>query len=107
MKLSIASALTCAALASASYVKNLNYRSPSESHPGLGVSIRKVAKRHTPEKRFTPEQLNFTHGVASGDPYPDSVILWTRISPIFDDVASNNTVQGTCSGNCCWIRERY
>jgi alkaline phosphatase D len=27
-----------------------------------------------------PEGL-FAHGVASGDPYPDSVILWTRVSP--------------------------
>jgi len=25
--------------------------------------------------------IRFAHGVASGDPYADSVILWTRISP--------------------------
>ena len=23
----------------------------------------------------------FTHGVASGDPHPDSVVLWTRVTP--------------------------
>ena len=23
----------------------------------------------------------FKHGVASGDPYPDSVVLWTRVTP--------------------------
>ena len=26
-------------------------------------------------------QLPFLHGVASGDPIPDSVILWTRVTP--------------------------
>lgn len=31
-----------------------------------------------------PEDL-FSHGVASGDPLVDAVILWTRISPAFDD----------------------
>ena len=25
--------------------------------------------------------ISFSHGVASGDPYQDSVILWTRITP--------------------------
>lgn len=71
-----------------------SYRSPSENHPSLGISLRKVNKRHTPEKRFTASQLNFTHGVASGDPYPDSVILWTRASPMFADVNSNATDSG-------------
>ncbi|MCB9752905.1 MAG: alkaline phosphatase D family protein [Myxococcales bacterium] len=31
-----------------------------------------------------PENL-FSHGVASGDPLADSVILWTRVSPAGDD----------------------
>ncbi|NBV75866.1 MAG: hypothetical protein EBR59_07895, partial [Methylococcaceae bacterium] len=31
--------------------------------------------------RSTPAGLSFNHGVASGDPYADSVILWTRITP--------------------------
>jgi alkaline phosphatase D len=30
---------------------------------------------------FGPETL-FEHGVASGDPLPDAVILWTRLSPL-------------------------
>lgn len=38
--------------------------------------------------------LNFTHGVASGDPYPNSVILWTRLAPMFDNDDSNVTVSG-------------
>ena len=25
--------------------------------------------------------VSFSHGVASGDPYPDSVIIWTRVTP--------------------------
>ena len=42
-----------------------------------------------------PLALNFTHGVASGDPYPESVILWTRISPTLENDRSNKTVEGT------------
>jgi alkaline phosphatase D len=33
--------------------------------------------------------------VASGDPYPDSVVLWTRIAPTSNSDASNVTVSGT------------
>jgi phosphodiesterase/alkaline phosphatase D-like protein len=31
--------------------------------------------------RTLPSGLSFSHGVASGDPYADSVILWTRVTP--------------------------
>jgi len=31
--------------------------------------------------RPQPSGLAFVHGVASGDPYQDSVILWTRVTP--------------------------
>ncbi|RMZ91095.1 hypothetical protein DV736_g1689, partial [Chaetothyriales sp. CBS 134916] len=82
------------ATAFASYGSNLNYRSPSLHHPGLGISVRKIAKRSDPGSAFDPDSLNFTHGVASGDPYPNSVILWTRAAPIFDDVNDNSTVSG-------------
>lgn len=84
-------------LASASWAKNINYRSPSEHHPSLGVSIPKVNKRSDPQSSWNPAQLNFTHGVASGDPYPSSVILWTRISPTSDNDRSNVTVSGYAS----------
>lgn len=94
MKLSWSLALSSAATAAASYAGNLNYRSPSENHPGLGVSIHRVAKRGVPESCFDPSKLHFTHGVASGDPYEDSVILWTRCSPTFDDVRSNSSTSG-------------
>ncbi|KEF56307.1 alkaline phosphatase [Exophiala aquamarina CBS 119918] len=79
----------------ASYGANLNYRSPSHNHPGLGVSVRKVVKRHNPRSAFADGALNFTHGVASGDPYPNSVILWTRCAPNFDNIDDNSTVSGT------------
>ncbi|EME85270.1 uncharacterized protein MYCFIDRAFT_150372 [Pseudocercospora fijiensis CIRAD86] len=92
MKLSILSVLGCSLLAEASWRRNINYGSPSHNHPGLGLSLHKINKRNTPEKAFTADQLNFTHGVASGDPYPDSVILWTRVAPMNADVASNKTV---------------
>lgn len=29
----------------------------------------------------TPDSINFLHGVASGDPLTDRVILWTRVTP--------------------------
>jgi alkaline phosphatase D len=86
--------LLTASTATASYAGNLNYRSPSYNHPELGVSIRKVAKRGEPTSAFDPAQSNFTHGVASGDPYAESVILWTRCAPSFDDVHDNSTTSG-------------
>jgi alkaline phosphatase D len=43
---------------------------------------------------YAAENLTFTHGVASGDPYPDSVILWTRVAPSTASDASNRTVEG-------------
>lgn len=60
----------------------------------MGLSLRKINKRNTPGKSFDASQLNFTHGVASGDPYSDSVLLWTRISPMYADVNDNSTDSG-------------
>jgi alkaline phosphatase D len=95
MKLQIFSLVPLATIASANWAKNINYRSPSEHHPALGISIHKVVKRNDPRSAFDASTLNFTHGVASGDPYPDSVILWTRVSPTSDNDKSNVTVSGT------------
>lgn len=94
MKLQFLSLLTTAAVASASWSKNINYRSPSEHHPALGISIHKVVKRNDPASSYSASSLNFTHGVASGDPYPNSVILWTRVAPQSDNSQSNKTVTG-------------
>ncbi|KAH8160945.1 hypothetical protein CIB48_g7303 [Xylaria polymorpha] len=79
---------------SAAFVGNLNYLSPSRHHASLGVSISRVAKRTYATPYWSPSQLNFTHGVASGDPEDDSVILWTRAAPTNDNDASNITVSG-------------
>ena len=80
--------------AEASWAKNINYRSPSEHHPGLGVAVHKVVKRNNPATVYGASNLNFTHGVASGDPYPNSVILWTRVAPMYASDASNASVSG-------------
>jgi alkaline phosphatase D len=80
MKVQSAVFLSFAAAVSASWSKNLNYRSPSEHHPFMGIAIHKVVRRNVLTARFSPSQLNFTHGVSSGDPYADSVILVGEIS---------------------------
>ena len=84
----------CAGVAAASYANNLNYRSPSHHHPALGISIHKVNKRNAASPPQDASKLNFTHGVASGDPYPHSVIIWTRCAPTNDNVDDNSTVSG-------------
>ncbi|KAF2203455.1 hypothetical protein GQ43DRAFT_479007 [Delitschia confertaspora ATCC 74209] len=94
MNLHFLSLLFTIGLVSCSWTSNLNYRSPSEHHPSLGISIHKVVKRNDPKSPWDPTQLNFTHGVASGDPYPHSVILWTRVGPTAENDASNLTVSG-------------
>ncbi|KAL7775632.1 hypothetical protein CFE70_009476 [Pyrenophora teres f. teres 0-1] len=82
--------------ACASFEGNLNYHSPSRRHKGLGIDVPKVAKRSLVKRAtpWDPTQLNFTHGVASGDPYSRSVILWTRIAPSSEHNRSNVTVSG-------------
>lgn len=75
MKLSGSVLLSLLAGATARWTNNLNYRSPSEHHPFMGIAIHKVVRRTTYDSAFDPGQLNFTHGVASGDPYSDSVVL--------------------------------
>ena len=82
----------------ADYDTNLNYRSPSPRHPRLGIDLTKVRSRSL-EKRdkppYDPASLNFTHGVASGDPYVDGVVLWTRVAPSMEADDSDVTVTGT------------
>lgn len=94
MKLHVFSLLPLVSVASASWTKNLNYRSPSEHHPFLGISIHRVVKRNDPQTSIDASALNFTHGVASGDPYPNSIILWTRVAPTSENSNSNVTVSG-------------
>ncbi|KAH6616946.1 PhoD-like phosphatase-domain-containing protein [Chaetomium tenue] len=86
-----------APLASAAFEGNLNYHSPSLRHVNLGIDIPVVSRRSLKRSAvpFKPSELNFTHGIASGDPYPDSVILWTRVAPSLVSDNSNVTVEGT------------
>ncbi|KAJ4411617.1 hypothetical protein N0V82_008986 [Gnomoniopsis sp. IMI 355080] len=85
----------------ASLTNNLNYHSPSSRlvHTNLGLDTAHIHTRS--QKRgnvaFAPEELFFTHGVASGDPFPDSVILWTRVAPHVESDQSSITVTGTAS----------
>lgn len=96
MRLNILVLLCSIGAASARYAANLNYDSPSAHHPFLGISLYKVVRRHDQTIRsIDASSLNFTHGVASGDPYANSVILWTRCSPEYDNDKSNITVSGT------------
>lgn len=41
----------------------------------------------------TPQTLSFAHGVASGDPKPDSVMLWTRVNGANGTDTVNVTLQ--------------
>lgn len=86
-------ALVAASLVEASFDRNLAYSSPSRRHPSLAVPLAHVSKRQNGEL-FTPTEVNFTHGVASGDPYDNSVILWTRLAPTVDSVASDLVPDG-------------
>jgi phosphodiesterase/alkaline phosphatase D-like protein len=86
-------ALVAASVAEASFDRNLAYSSPSRRHPSLAVPLAHVSKRQTGGV-FAPAEVNFTHGVASGDPYDTSVILWTRLSPTVDSVASDLVPEG-------------
>lgn len=86
-----------ATVVTAEFDGNLNYASPSRRHVRLGIDV-PLVKRRSMKRGNTPyaaSQLNFTHGVASGDPWPESVILWTRVAPSLKSDSSNKTVGGT------------
>ncbi|RSH92955.1 hypothetical protein EHS25_008403 [Saitozyma podzolica] len=67
-------------LVSASITHNLAYDSPSFRVRSLGTDRGEVQKRHKRWEYYDGE-LKFPYGVASGDPWPDSVILWTHPVP--------------------------
>ncbi|KAI8965930.1 PhoD-like phosphatase-domain-containing protein [Daldinia sp. FL1419] len=86
-----------AAAAAAKFTNNLNYASPSRRHASLGIDIPHVSRRSLKRGAvpLAPDELSFTHGIASGDPYPDSVVLWTRVAPAPASDGSNVTVEGS------------
>lgn len=87
----------------AAYEGNVNYRSPSLQHDQLGIDLSIVRARSSQnakhakrdDRPYDPSELEFTHGVASGDPYADSVILWTRIAPTEKASDSDAPVTGS------------
>jgi alkaline phosphatase D len=92
--------LFASAAAAVSLLDNLAFHSPSLAHPGLGHDVEAIHARLT--KRTLDEnedsagylptlldnagnytgRVNFTHGVASGDPDSQSFIIWTRVAPV-------------------------
>lgn len=85
------------ATAAASLDSNLNYASPSRRHTTLGIDVPLVTRRSWKRGNLprAAEDLSFTHGVASGDPWAESVILWTRIAPTEESDESSVAVDGT------------
>ncbi|KJZ72285.1 hypothetical protein HIM_08326 [Hirsutella minnesotensis 3608] len=81
----------------ASFDGNINYASPSRRHTRLGLDVNLIRRRSWKRGTIAPQasQLRFTHGVASGDPWPESVILWTRVAPSSESSISEVAVQGT------------
>jgi alkaline phosphatase D len=109
---------TLALTAKASFEANLVYRSPHPNVPELGISTHRLRARQLDPQGQGVQQLrppgpgdnyirygdsaidwshadyiyggsvNFTHGVASGDPWDHSVLLWTRAVPL--DVATRD-----------------
>ncbi|KAF4465773.1 alkaline phosphatase [Fusarium albosuccineum] len=91
------SLLLCSNLSTASFDGNINYASPSRRHSQLGVDVERIKRRSWKRGNvaFSPEDVKFTHGVASGDPWPTSVILWTRIAPRNESEDSTAPLDGT------------
>lgn len=81
----------------ASFDGNINYASPSRRHARLGIDVSHVASRSLKRGNvpYDPSELAFTHGVASGDPWPESIILWTRVAPSNETTESSAVVEGT------------
>ena len=66
----------------------------------LGLGLGAAACSAPAPKSFTRREASasgtFRHGVASGDPGPDSVVLWTRVSPPQDVEAARGDVRVVC-----------
>lgn len=99
-----------AASAEARFDGNINYASPSRRHEFLGIDVPHVERRSWKRGNvdLKPTDLKFTHGIASGDPWPESVILWTRVAPSTESSNSNATVEGSVVGlydhdNSRWV----
>lgn len=92
----VLSAALLGGAAATSLEGNLNYHSPSRRHTRLGINTALVSCRSwkRDSRSYEPSELDFIHGITSGDPYPNSVILWTRVAPTAESDRSNVTVEG-------------
>jgi len=73
---------------------------PDVDNPNVETTDEATVSQNTKpaaNSTWLSSQLNFTHGIASGDPYPHSVILWTRVSPMMSNDRSNATLSGTAA----------
>jgi alkaline phosphatase D len=61
-------------------MSDLNRRAFLATLSALGISARTQATM-AQDSRIAPADIRFQHGVASGDPLQDRVILWTRVTP--------------------------
>ncbi|TFY78407.1 hypothetical protein EWM64_g5606 [Hericium alpestre] len=114
MKLVILAFFGAVASATTLLDRNLVYISPFHDHPQFGRDTRELHARHLRNGRrqvqaasaFDDEHyptfyggdfsnspfvwnggLNFTHSVASGDPFDTSVLLWTRAVPLTNETS--------------------
>ncbi|EJD45874.1 hypothetical protein AURDEDRAFT_184531 [Auricularia subglabra TFB-10046 SS5] len=93
------------------YIRNIAYQSPFEAQPDLGYDLDSIHRRRNFRRQVVDANpfrdqhyvlysggdfsnapfiwaggVNFTHSVASGDPFSTSVLLWTRAAPAGDGV---------------------
>jgi hypothetical protein len=54
---------------------------PDSNRSGGGAGVRERAAGRLASTAARPRSYPFTLGVASGDPLPDSVVIWTRLAP--------------------------
>lgn len=54
---------------------------------GLQGCLNSSSSSRPDEATLPQRQVSFDHGVASGDPLSDRVIIWTRVSPIGNDTS--------------------
>lgn len=66
----------------------INRRNILKSFPA-GAALALSACANNEKKPLTVVPVNFGHGVASGDPLQDRVIIWTRVTPLDDTYAGS------------------
>ena len=72
----------------------MNRREALKLAAAIGASLAwKPSLRVIPGLARVERRDLFPEGVASGDPHPDSVLLWTRRPPVGDDIAAHLTAQ--------------